>query len=84
MLTAASAECHRREGLSGIHVREMLVIPEDYLYLHLQQVCVVMTMTAFEPEAGSQIITGLEFHKFYFDNRKSRKTGLLTMYNKSL
>ena len=28
-------------------------------------------MTAFEPEAGSQIIVGLDFHKFYFDNRKS-------------
>ena len=27
-------------------------------------------MTAFEPEAIGNLVEGLEFHKFYFDNRK--------------
>ena len=27
-------------------------------------------MTAFEPEALGNLVEGLEFHKFYFDNRK--------------
>ena len=25
-------------------------------------------LTAFEPEACSQMVTGMDFHKFYFDN----------------
>ncbi|XP_003383392.1 PREDICTED: calcium/calmodulin-dependent protein kinase type II delta chain-like [Amphimedon queenslandica] len=28
-------------------------------------------MTSFEPEACSQMVTGLDFHKFYFDNMKA-------------
>ena len=28
-------------------------------------------MTAFEPEAIGNLVEGLDFHKFYFDNRKS-------------
>ena len=27
-------------------------------------------MTAFEPEAIGNLVEGLDFHKFYFDNRK--------------
>ncbi len=27
-------------------------------------------LTAFEPEALGNLVEGLEFHKFYFDNRK--------------
>lgn len=27
-------------------------------------------MTCFEPEACSQLVTGMEFHKFYFDHCK--------------
>lgn len=27
-------------------------------------------LTAFEPEAIGNLVEGLEFHKFYFDNRK--------------
>jgi hypothetical protein len=26
------------------------------------------SLTCFEPEAGEQLIGGLDFHKFYFDN----------------
>jgi calcium/calmodulin-dependent protein kinase (CaM kinase) II len=28
-------------------------------------------LTAFEPEALGNLVEGLEFHKFYFDNRES-------------
>ncbi|MCG8623347.1 MAG: hypothetical protein MJE68_15315 [Proteobacteria bacterium] len=27
-------------------------------------------MTCFEPETCSQLVTGMEFHKFYFDHCK--------------
>ena len=27
-------------------------------------------MTAFEPEAIGNLVEGLDFHKFYFDNRE--------------
>ena len=27
-------------------------------------------LTAFEPEALGNLVEGLEFHKFYFDNRE--------------
>ena len=30
-------------------------------------------MTAFEPEAIGNLVEGLDFHKFYFDNRKFKK-----------
>lgn len=29
-------------------------------------------LTAFEPEARGNLVEGLEFHKFYFDNGKLR------------
>ena len=30
-------------------------------------------MTAFEPESLSNLVEGMDFHKFYFDNRACRK-----------
>lgn len=34
-------------------------------------------MTAFEPEAIGNLVEGLDFHKFYFDNRESFNFNLL-------
>ena len=34
-------------------------------------------LTAFEPEAIGNLVEGLEFHKFYFDNRKFVKCWIL-------
>ena len=36
-------------------------------------------LTAFEPEAIGNLVEGLEFHKFYFDNRKY--TTFVLFYN---
>ena len=36
-------------------------------------------MTAFEPEAIGNLVEGLDFHKFYFDNRKCNKFLFVTM-----
>jgi calcium/calmodulin-dependent protein kinase (CaM kinase) II len=37
------------------------------------------TLTAFEPEARGQLVTGLDFHSFYFGLAKSDKPSHTTM-----
>jgi hypothetical protein len=34
-------------------------------------------MTAFEPEALGNLVEGLEFHKFYFDNHGEKSLACL-------
>lgn len=36
---------------------------------HYRRLC-DPNMTAFEPEAIGNLVEGLDFHKFYFDNRE--------------
>ena len=38
------------------------------------------TMTSFEPEAKGNLVQGLEFHKFYFDNGMFMFPYLLCIY----
>ncbi|XP_075735881.1 calcium/calmodulin-dependent protein kinase II isoform X35 [Rhipicephalus microplus] len=38
-------------------------------------------LTAFEPEALGNLVEGMEFHKFYFDNGKSYKSQNTTIIN---
>ena len=33
------------------------------------------SLTAFEPEAGGHLVTGLDFHRFYFEDRGDAGTG---------
>ena len=42
------------------------------LYFACRKLC-TEDMTCFEPEACAQLVTGMEFHKFYFDHCKSRR-----------
>ncbi|MGI9517100.1 MAG: DUF4440 domain-containing protein [Pirellulaceae bacterium] len=37
------------------------------------------TLTAFEPEARGHLVTGMEFHKFYFDNLSHRMASNTTI-----
>lgn len=36
-------------------------------------------MTAFEPDALGNLITGMEFHKFYFENGKLITAHIVTL-----
>jgi calcium/calmodulin-dependent protein kinase (CaM kinase) II len=38
-------------------------------------------LTAFEPEALGNLVEGMEFHRFYFDNCKQSKTHNVTILN---
>jgi hypothetical protein len=58
--------------VSGIHL---------FLIANFRRLC-DPHLTAFEPEALGNLVEGLEFHKFYFDNRKYL-TGLL-IYGQTL
>ena len=41
-------------------------------------------MTAFEPEAIGNLVEGLDFHKFYFDNRKFQMKNKNQIQSKTL
>lgn len=38
-------------------------------------------LTSFEPEALGNLLDGMEFHKFYFDNGNDRLCGQVTIEN---
>ena len=43
------------------------------MFFQCSNLC-VEDMTCFEPETCSQLVSGMEFHKFYFDHRKTNTT----------
>ena len=58
------------KGLSCDQARYLSSIGTNLGYFATFSKLVDSHLTAFEPEARGNLVEGLEFHKFYFDNGK--------------
>lgn len=67
------------------HEAELLQRTEELLrsiaqrdWAAYEQLC-APSLTAFEPEARGHLVTGLGFHRFYFDNAPAHEGGVSTI-----
>lgn len=64
----ATHQLHSWQGLQGILVSGHSQWVWPVITTPLCSKLCTEDMTAFEPEACAQLVTGMEFHKFYFDH----------------